>query len=149
MDGTCQRCNTTQDKKVWWEKKGILVEREIRMCIYVTRGRPEREESQGDTDERSQRSRPLASDTTQGARGDEPRPCTDLWDKGAVSSLSSCRTTGSHNVSLSTEHCRFFGVRLEGGDETWFVSAKRQAASGSFSLPSGKPYRGVKCSDWI
>lgn len=41
----------------------------------------------------------------------------------------SCRTTGLHTVSLSMEHCRLLGVRFEDGDETWFVSAKRQAAS--------------------
>lgn len=36
------------------------------------------------TDEGSQRREPLASDTTQGARGVEPGPRTDLWHNDAV-----------------------------------------------------------------
>lgn len=57
--------NSGQGRSV---EKGISVEREIRMCVYVTGGRPEREEeSQRDTDEGSQQSGPLASDTTQGS----------------------------------------------------------------------------------
>lgn len=53
------------------------------------------------------------------------------------SALSSGRTSGLRNMSLRMEHRRLFGVRFEDGDETWFVSAKRQAASGSSLRHSG------------
>lgn len=61
-------------------------------------------------------------------------PRTGLWDEDAVSSPSSCSTTGFRNAPLTR---RSFGVGFEDGDETWFVSAKRQAASGSSLRQSG------------
>lgn len=60
------------------------------------------------------------------------------WDKDTVSSLSPAEPPALHNMSLSSmERCRLSGVGFVDWDETWFVSAKRQAASGSSLRHSG------------